>query len=77
MLSIAIRQRDRRGAIGQISRLAVAGPGSLAGRYPTGNSRVTMALTETAEVSDDLAAICGDTPTTTSRDRTTSPSRRP
>lgn len=57
MLRHALRQRDRREAVGQIVRLIVAGPGSLAGKYPSGNTgRTTMRLTETAPLSADVAA---------------------
>jgi hypothetical protein len=34
MLMLALRQRDRREAIGQIIRIIAAAPGSLSGRYP-------------------------------------------
>lgn len=55
MLTCAIRQRDRRELVGQLVRLVVAGPGSLADRYPTGNTgRTTVRLTETAPVPADL-----------------------
>jgi len=58
MLAIAIRQRDLHESIGQLVRLCVAGPGSLTGRYPVGNTgRTAMALTETADVADHIAAI--------------------
>ncbi|MGH9134712.1 MAG: DUF3703 domain-containing protein [Ilumatobacteraceae bacterium] len=58
MLGCAIRQRDRREVVGQLVRLAVAGPGSLAGRYRTGNTgRTTMRLTATAPVPADLEGI--------------------
>ena len=58
MLKVAARQRDRRELFGQIIRSIVAGPGSLAGRYPRGNTgRTTMGLTEVADVPDDLARI--------------------
>lgn len=57
MLRIAVTQRDHRELIGQILRIAVAGPGSLAGKYPTGNTgRTTMGLTETATLPDDIAS---------------------
>jgi len=60
MLRLAIAKRDRRELIGQVIRLAVAGPGSLAGKYPAGNTgRTTMRLTETAELPDDIATILG------------------
>lgn len=56
MLAVAFAHRDRREVIGQLVRLIVAGPGSLTGRYPAGNTgRTTMALTETADVPDDIA----------------------
>lgn len=62
MFREALRERDRREILGQLVRLAVAGPGSLVGRYPTGNTgRSTMPLTATADVPADLAALL-DTP---------------
>ncbi|MEP1125368.1 MAG: DUF3703 domain-containing protein [Ilumatobacter sp.] len=58
MLKLAAKRRDRRELAGQTIRLIVAGPGSLAGRYPIGNTgRTTMRLTEVADVPDDLAQI--------------------
>ncbi len=55
MLATALRQRDPREAMGQLVRLVVAAPGSLTGRYPTGNTgRSSMALTRTAPVPDEL-----------------------
>lgn len=55
MLRFALAQRDRREIAGQIIRLAVAGPGSLAGKYPSGNTgRTTMRLTETAPLPADI-----------------------
>ena len=38
MLTYGIRARDRREVVGQLMRLIVAGPGSLSGRYPEGNT---------------------------------------
>lgn len=38
MLAAGIRRHDRREVIGQLLRLVVAGPGSLTGRYPVGNT---------------------------------------
>ena len=38
MLGFGIRHRDRGEIAGQVVRLVVAGPGSLLGRYPLGNS---------------------------------------
>jgi uncharacterized protein DUF3703 len=61
MLTVAIRQRDRREALGQVVRLAVAAPGSLSGRYPTGNTgRVDAGLTTPMPLPDDLAAILAE-----------------
>lgn len=55
MLRVALAQRDRRETLGQLIRLAVAGPGSLAGKYPAGNTgRTTMRLTETAALPPDV-----------------------
>ena len=45
-------------AIGQVIRIVVAGPGSLVGKYPVGNTaRTTVTLTEVAEVPADLYSI--------------------
>ncbi len=38
MLAAGIRRHDRREIVGQLLRLVVAGPGSLTGRYPVGNT---------------------------------------
>src|SRR3954466_3095120 len=38
MLGAGVRRRDRREIVGQLLRLVVAGPGSLTGRYPVGNT---------------------------------------
>ncbi|HUR17841.1 MAG TPA: DUF3703 domain-containing protein [Acidimicrobiales bacterium] len=38
MLSCAVRRRDLRELGGQLLRLVLAGPGSLTGRYPVGNT---------------------------------------
>lgn len=38
MLALALRQRDRREALGQVVRVIVAAPGSMTGRYPVGNT---------------------------------------
>jgi len=58
MLVSAVRTRNGREVRGQIIRLIVAGPGSIAGRYPSGNSgRTTMPLNATAKIPDDLATL--------------------
>ena len=60
MLRLALAQRDRREILGQVIRLAVAGPGSLAGKYPPGNTgRTTMRLTETAPLPPDIHSALG------------------
>ncbi|KHJ71035.1 DUF3703 domain-containing protein [Rhodococcus sp. Chr-9] len=58
MLALALRQRDRREALGQVLRIIVAAPGSLTGRYPEGNTgRATVGLTTPMPIPPDLAAI--------------------
>ena len=58
MCRVAWRQRDRRELAGQLIRLAVAGPGSLLGRYPPGDTgRTTMGLTEHGPIPADLAQL--------------------
>jgi hypothetical protein len=58
MLALALRQRDRREALGQVVRLIVATPGSLSGRYPVGNTgRVAAGLMTPMPIPDDLAAL--------------------
>ncbi|MFN0089052.1 MAG: DUF3703 domain-containing protein [Acidimicrobiales bacterium] len=60
MLRRAWRERDRRELAGQLIRLVVAGPGSLANRYPPGNTgRTTMGLTEHGPIPTDLADLLG------------------
>lgn len=61
MLREAVRQRDRRETLGQVVRLLVAGPGSLAGRYPVGNTgRANVSMMEPMPVPSDLAALLPD-----------------
>lgn len=56
MLTLALRQRDRREAIGQVVRLIVAAPGSMTGRYPVGNTgRTAAGLMTPMALPDDLA----------------------
>jgi hypothetical protein len=38
MLGAGLRRHDRREVVGQVLRLVVAGPGSVTGRYPVGNT---------------------------------------
>jgi hypothetical protein len=58
MLRLAVGQRNRREAVGQVVRLVVAAPGSVSGRYPQGNTgRASVGLLEPMPVPDDLAQI--------------------
>jgi hypothetical protein len=58
MLVLAVRQRDRAEALGQLVRLAVAAPGSASGRYPTGNTgRAAVGLRQAMPVPPDLAGL--------------------
>ena len=56
MLAAGVRRHDRREIVGQLLRLVVAGPGSLTGRYPVGNTggADVSALTP-MPIPDDLA----------------------
>lgn len=61
MLSLALRQHDRREALGQIVRIIVAAPGSLSGRYPDGNTgRTAAGLMTPMAIPEDLAATLTD-----------------
>ncbi|TQC39059.1 DUF3703 domain-containing protein [Rhodococcus sp. WS4] len=52
-----MRQRDRREALGQMVRSVVAAPGSLAVRYPEGNTgRVAAGLMTPMPIPADPAA---------------------
>ena len=58
MFVTAIVQRDVREIRGQLSRIAVAGPGSLSGRYPTGNTgRALVPATQPMPIRSDLAEV--------------------
>ncbi|MEU4808101.1 DUF3703 domain-containing protein [Nocardia fluminea] len=58
MFGLAVRQRDRREALGQVIRIIVAAPGSLSGRYPEGNTgRAGVALRQTMTTPPELAAL--------------------
>ena len=57
MFAMAIAQRDRREAVGQVVRIVLAAPGSALGRYPEGNTgRARVGLTRPMPVPADLAA---------------------
>jgi hypothetical protein len=57
MLAVALRQHDRREALGQVVRIIAAAPGSLTGRYPEGNTgRTSAGLMTPMPMPPDLAA---------------------
>ena len=58
MFVTAMLQRDVREVRGQLSRIAVAGPGSLSGRYPTGNTgRARVPATQPMPITGELAEV--------------------
>lgn len=58
MLGLGWRTRDRREVLGQVLRLVVAGPGSLTGRYPEGNTgRASVPATRPMPVAAELRAL--------------------
>ena len=58
MFVAAMAQRDVREVRGQLSRIAVAGPGSLSGRYPTGNTgRARVPATQPMPITGELAEV--------------------
>jgi hypothetical protein len=60
MLRLAIRVRDRRECVGQVVRVLVAGPGSLTGKYPLGNTgRASVPATQPMPVPTELAELLG------------------
>lgn len=60
MLTLALRQHDRREAFGQVLRIMVAAPGSLSGRYPVGNTgRTAAGLMTPMPIPADLRHLFG------------------
>jgi len=58
MLTVGWRTRDRREVAGQLLRLVVAGPGSLSGRYPEGNTgRADVPATRPMPIPADLRLL--------------------
>ena len=65
MLAYGFRRRDRREIVGQLVRLIVAGPGSLTGRYPVGNTGgADVSALRPMRLPDDLRAILESTVST-------------
>jgi hypothetical protein len=63
MLGAALRRRDGKEIAGQVFRFAVAGPGSLTGRYPHGNTGgANVSAFKPMPVPDDLRELLDDTP---------------
>jgi hypothetical protein len=58
MFALAWRRHDRAELRGQLFRLVVAGPGSLTGRYPVGNTgRANVPATQPMPVPAELAPL--------------------
>jgi hypothetical protein len=61
MLGAAVRRRDRREIVGQVFRIVVAGPGSLMGRYPVGNTGgADVSAFKPMDIPSDLRAFLDD-----------------
>jgi uncharacterized protein DUF3703 len=61
MLGAALRRRDRREIVGQLFRVIVAGPGSLTGRYPVGNTGgADVSAFRPMEIPSDLRPLLDD-----------------
>jgi len=55
MLGYALRHRDGREIVGQLLRVVVAGPGTLTGRYPVGNTGgANVSALKPMPIPDDL-----------------------
>ncbi|HZR12199.1 MAG TPA: DUF3703 domain-containing protein [Acidimicrobiia bacterium] len=62
MLATALRRRDRREIVGQLFRTVVAGPASMTGRYPVGNTGgADVSPFAPMPVPDDLRPLLADT----------------
>ena len=58
MFGAAARRRDRHEIVGQAFRLIVAGPGSLTGRYPVGNTGgANVNAFKSMTIPEDLQAL--------------------
>lgn len=61
MLALGWRTHDRHEVLGQLFRIVVAGPGSLTGRYPEGNTgRASVPATQPMPVPNDLRILLED-----------------
>jgi hypothetical protein len=58
MLAAGLRRHDRREVVGQLLRLVVAGPGSLSGRYPVGNTGgADVSALQPMPIPEDLRSV--------------------
>ena len=58
MFALALAQRDRREAFGQVVRIIAAAPASALGRYPEGNTgRANVSIRQPMPIPPDLSAI--------------------
>jgi hypothetical protein len=65
MFGAAVRRRDRHEVFGQAFRLIVAGPGSLTGRYPVGNTGgANVSAFEPMTIPEDLRDALDAQPST-------------
>src|SRR3954452_8392086 len=65
MFGAARRRHDRRKMAGQALRMALAGPGSLTGRYPVGNTGgADVSAMQAMPIPDDLRALLESAGTT-------------
>lgn len=63
MLRFGSRARDPREVIGQVIRVIVAGPGSLSGRYPVGNTGgAAISARAVLPIPDDLRDLLRSAP---------------
>ena len=61
MFGAAVRRRNVKEIVGQLVRLVVAGPGSVTGRYPVGNTGgANVSALAPMPIPDDLRALLGD-----------------
>jgi hypothetical protein len=61
MLAVAFRRHDWHELVGQVFRLAVAGPGSITGKYPVGNTGgADVSAFEPMPIPEDLSGLLGD-----------------
>jgi Protein of unknown function (DUF3703) len=61
MLAAAFRRHDGHEMVGQVLRLVVAGPGSITGKYPVGNTGgADVSAFKPMPIPEDLSSLLGD-----------------